>query len=417
MNIESLLLKLKKSYERNIPEINAYRKKLYPDFVFNSHLETIRDEIPVFTFHIVEPIQFEKQLQFLADNDYKTLTADDFLEMLLGHKSIPERSVLLTFDDGWGSLWTYAYPLLKKYGMQGVCFIIPGVIDEGESSYPNLNDVWQGRISQEQLVERETTFQPYCTWQEIREMSSDGTIDFQSHTLYHSKIFTSSEIVDFFNPSFDSYFGNHNIPVIRTNGIDNWSRKIALGTPIYAHIPRMGGKRRYFDDEELREQCIQLVNKNGGSSFFQSTGWIKQLRKLVTDYKEKIGEQGFYETNEELKKSIYWDLQESKRLIEKNLPNKTVKHLCYPYFVGSELALEISREVGYSCNYWGFLTERRGNCPGDDPYRIVRLSDELIFRLPGSGRKSLQNILGQKIVKNSQRFFNNLTKVDDRRIA
>ena len=33
---------------------------------------------------------------------------------------------LLTFDDGRASVWSVAYPLLKQYGMRGVCFLIPG---------------------------------------------------------------------------------------------------------------------------------------------------------------------------------------------------------------------------------------------------------------------------------------------------
>lgn len=410
MTLDSIIIKLKKSYQKNLPQLNAYRKKLYSDFVFDSHAETIRGEIPVFTFHFLEPIQFEKQLQFLAANNYQTLKADEFLEMLIGNKSIPDRAVVLTFDDGWGSLWTYGYPLLKKYGMHGVSFIIPGIISEGGSYSPNLDDVWEGRVLQEQLVNRDNTAEPYCTWQEIREMSSTGTIEFQSHTMYHSLVFTSPHIVDFMNPSFDCYAGNHTVPIFSSNGQDNLSREVEWGTPVYTYMPRMGGSRRYFDDETLREKCIQFVRENGSRDFFRRRGWRRELHKLVKDYRDNIGDKGYYESHQELRESLYRDLVESKRLIEENIPRTIVKHLCYPYFVGSQLAVEVSRDAGYSCNYWGFLKERRSNCPGDDPYHIVRLNDDLIFRLPGYGRKSLQEILIQSFGNNYKNFLTKLNK-------
>lgn len=411
MSVDSLLLKLKKSYQKNLPELNAYRKKLYPDFVLSQTVKTIKDEIPVFTFHSVKPVEFERQLQFLVKNEYKTLKADEFYEMIAGEKPIPERAVLLTFDDGWGSLWSYAYPLLKKYGMHGICFIIPGIIQEGDKRYANLEDVWEEKILPNELIDRDNSReQPYCTWQEIREIGNNGAIEFQSHTMYHSLIFTSPEIIEFFNPSFDSYVGNHNVPIVRSNGIDNWSREVDWGTPIYTNIPRMGGKRRYFDDETLRQQCIDFVRDRGNKDFFTKTNWKQQLRGYVEDYKDKHGEKGYYESDRDLREGIYADLLESKDLIEKKLPGTKVTHLCYPYYVRSQVAIEVSKEAGYLCNHWGFFEEKRSNQRGDDPYSIVRLSEEFIFRLPGEGRKSLPELIFERIAKNYRRFLGNVIK-------
>ena len=80
-------------------------------------------------------------------------------------------------------------------------------------------------------------------------------------------------------------------------------------------------------------------------------------------------------------------------------------------------AVKLSTEAGYLCNSWGLLEDRRGNRSGDDPYHIVRLGDELIFRLPGHGRKPLWGILGQRIFKGSRRFFRHLLRQDFRDYA
>lgn len=406
MNIESLFLKLKNSYSKNMPEINAYRKKLYPEFVLSDKVKTIKDEIPVFTFHSVEPEKLEAQLQFLATNGYTTLKANDFFEAIVGGKSVPERSILLTFDDGWRSLWTYAYPLLKKYEMHGICFIIPGFVQEDNQRYLNLEDVWQRKVQPNRLLNRDKgREQTYCTWQEIREMAKEGTIEFQSHTMYHSLIFTSPKIVDFLNPSFDSYVGNHQVPIVRNNGLDNWNQPVSLGMPIYANAPRMGGMRRYFDDEYLRQECIQFVVDRGGQDFFTRKNWKRQLRRCVSNYKEKFGEKGYYESSHELRESIYSDLLESRCLIEKKLPDTRVTHLCYPYYVGSQVAVEASEEAGYLCNHWGFLDGRQSNKKGDNPYYIVRLSEEFIFRLPGDMRKPLCKLMIERINNNYRRFL------------
>jgi hypothetical protein len=92
-------------------------------------------------------------------------------------------------------------------------------------------------------------------------------------------------------------------------------------------------------------------------------------------------------------------------MIEDKIPGKSVEHLCYPYYVGSQLAIEMSKEVGYKCNYWGFLDGRSSNQAGDNPLYSVRLSDELVFRLPGKGRLSLQQMMMQRITKNSKRLL------------
>lgn len=65
---------------------------------------------------------FEEQLIFFKDN-YNVITMEDVLDCYEGKKSLPEKALLLTFDDGYIDNYTVALPLLKKYGFQGSFFI------------------------------------------------------------------------------------------------------------------------------------------------------------------------------------------------------------------------------------------------------------------------------------------------------
>ena len=111
----TLLNKLRWSYRKNVPDLLALLRRHYPDFMFNKNPKSLHNEIPVFTFHSVEPVSFEAKLKFLQQNGYHTLNSEEFRAAIAGERNIPEKSVLLTFDDGTATLWSVAYPLLQKY--------------------------------------------------------------------------------------------------------------------------------------------------------------------------------------------------------------------------------------------------------------------------------------------------------------
>lgn len=67
---------------------------------------------------------FEKQLQFFNKN-FHVIAMEDVIDSIDNGRGLPEKSILLTFDDGYIDNYTVAMPLLKKYGMQG-SFFIPG---------------------------------------------------------------------------------------------------------------------------------------------------------------------------------------------------------------------------------------------------------------------------------------------------
>ena len=315
----------------------------YPPFVYGGACR----EVPIFCFHEVEPEPLEAQLKFLTENGYHTIITDELLS------DPPEKSVMLTFDDGWGSLWTVGLPLIQKYGVRIVVFLVAG------------------RIGERHLL----------TWEQVGEMHKTGLVDFQSHTLTHSRVFCSPTIVDFAHPSLQ--YGELDAP--------EWeSGPFALGRPIYRSYPRMGC-RRYLEDDELRIACESLA---AGHGFFEKPHWRKELSALVRKHEPA----GRFETDEEQKHAHSRELTESKRLIEEHL-GKSVKHLCYPWHCYSKLAVELSATAGYEMSFVGKLHGRyQGIRPGS-PTLIARVGGDFFFRLPGKGRMPLFRILLAKVAR------------------
>ncbi|MDZ7291259.1 MAG: polysaccharide deacetylase family protein [candidate division KSB1 bacterium] len=406
--ITTLLNKLRWSYRKNVPDLLALFHRNYPEFMFSREPKAVQDEIPVFVFHSVEPVTFEAQLKFLARNRYRTLGGEEFRAAIAGERNIPERSVLLTFDDGLATLWTVAYPLLRKYGFRAVSFIIPGCIPEQAPESPTYVEYEKNRVPVEALLARERGDFPLCSWQEIQEMHRSGVIDFQSHTKYHHLVCVSPQLVDFIHPQYDFYFfANINVPVYRVNGKLNFERQMPWGTPVYRAEPRMAGKPQYFDDEAARQACIEHVARNGDEQFFSRDDWRRQLIAVYQEARQHQRNSEF-ESPEMQAHMIYQDLQQARQIIENRLSGKTVDQLCYPWFMGSSLSVEQSRRAGYRVNYWGIVPQRKSNHAGDDLFYVPRIEDHYLFRLPGEGRKSLREILSAKMQANLPRFVNRL---------
>ena len=127
--------------------------------------------VPVLNYHQIEekngnpltlwPDQFEAQMAYLADAGYTTITIDEMMDALENGTPLPEKPVIITFDDGYADNYEYAYPILKKYGFKATIFLIY----DFTNTYPN-----------------------YLTWEQINEMKESGLIHFESHTMTHANL-------------------------------------------------------------------------------------------------------------------------------------------------------------------------------------------------------------------------------------
>ena len=132
-----------------------------------------RYTVPIITYHyfgydnkiggkrtpllFVAPDNFEKQMRYLKEKGYQVISLDTLVEGLKNGKKLPHNTVVITIDDGYKSIFTYAYPILKKYGFPATVFLISDFVG----------------------------VKPYMlNWDEVKEMSKNN-ISFGGHTRNH----------------------------------------------------------------------------------------------------------------------------------------------------------------------------------------------------------------------------------------
>ena len=84
---------------------------------------------------------FEKQMKYLYDNGYKTLSLDELYEWKKG-KEIVGKKVIITFDDGKESFYTTVAPILEKYDMKAIVFVVGSYLNtDGYLSYEQIEKI------------------------------------------------------------------------------------------------------------------------------------------------------------------------------------------------------------------------------------------------------------------------------------
>lgn len=94
---------------------------------------------------------FEKQMAYLKEKGYTSLTLSELYDFLARKKDVPAKSVVITFDDGYKDNYVEAYPILKKYNFTAVSFIITGYVTSKlhpyvpeEIQYLSLHEIERG---------------------------------------------------------------------------------------------------------------------------------------------------------------------------------------------------------------------------------------------------------------------------------
>jgi len=130
--------------------------------------------LPVVMYHSVRPNnagkdsitpgEFEADLKFFKENGYQTVTMSDLINFVDGKGQLPEKPVILTFDDGFYNNYKYVYPLLKQYDMRIVLSIIANATDKFTHK-PSQNEGYS-----------------HITWGQLNEMIDSGHVEVQNHT-------------------------------------------------------------------------------------------------------------------------------------------------------------------------------------------------------------------------------------------
>ena len=100
--------------------------------------------VPILTYHnlgeqakgrlVLAAASFREQMQYLKTNGYRVVSLADFIEFTRLGRQLPQRAVVLTFDDGYRSFKDYAYPVLKELGFTATLFIYTDWVGAGRGS-------------------------------------------------------------------------------------------------------------------------------------------------------------------------------------------------------------------------------------------------------------------------------------------
>ena len=133
-------------------------------------------ELPILMYHglirdskhqnkfMISPEVFESDLKYIKSHGFTTIFVQDLIDYVYSGKTLPDKPIMITFDDGYYNNYLYAFPLIKKYD----CKIVLSPICKCVDDYSKIND--------------EHADYAYVTWAHIREMEYSNLVEIQNHT-------------------------------------------------------------------------------------------------------------------------------------------------------------------------------------------------------------------------------------------
>lgn len=132
--------------------------------------------VPIFMYHsvlkhadqsekyIVSLSNLEFDIKYLKDNGYNTILFKDLVDYVRNGKALPNKPVMLTFDDGFYNNYAYALPLLEKYDSKAIISIV-GAYTDTAAETPDKNPAYA-----------------YLDWNDCRKLLECGRIELQNHS-------------------------------------------------------------------------------------------------------------------------------------------------------------------------------------------------------------------------------------------
>ncbi len=195
---------------------------------------------------------FDKQMKYLKNNGYRVITLGELLGFLRYRHAVPKKSVVITIDDGYGSAYQIAYPILKRYGFKATLFIYTDFVGSSSSA---------------------------ITYDQLREMKADG-FEVGSHTLSHADLTKRRR-----GESEKAYWARIRKELVTSRKIID--RKLGQKTR-YLSLPYGN-----YNDKVLRlcEQVgykMSLSVQRGGNPFFADPLFLRRDQVLERDMKNFI---------------------------------------------------------------------------------------------------------------------------------
>ncbi len=344
----------------------------WPRFVASGRLD---GDVPVVMYHDVEPDVFARELDYLAANGYEPIDLDALCDWLDGAGTLPERPIVLTFDDGHASVYRHAYPLLRARQMRATVFLCPWWIPDGPEDHCRA---------------RRHPLGCGATWDQLLEMHGSGVLDVQAHSYSHHRVWIDSHLQGFARPAMrDQYV------LWRDDLQPTDDPGLPAGWPLLPADSRLGHRRRFLPEREPLEACAAKVAAEGGAAFFERSDWRAVLERTLG---VRVGSPvpGRFETADAQRAAIHENLSRTREILESRF-EKPIRHLAFPWNEAGSLTVETARLLGYRGAVRRIVNLRDVCRLGDDPFQIPRVPNggrlRFVCSLPGVGRRGALRVL------------------------
>jgi len=280
-------------------------------------------------------------MRFFSQN-FETLFLREYWNIRNGLQPAGRNQMVITFDDGFLDNYTWAFPILKKYGLKATIFVCPEFVDLTATVRPNLEDCWNKRASVDEINKP-----GYLSWEEMKIMVNSGHVDIQSHTMSHTKYFVSGELTGFHRPGHDCLYPVGNVfPERKPYHIlsKDFEQLLPYGYPLF---------------EEKSSVCARKVTINpsftvgaaealAGYDFsrYSFAGAFTRVRELYEHFRSNNDLVTETETEAAYMNRLAYEIMGSKQEIETRLGHK-VEFLCWPHGDNNEVAHKMAMDAGY----------------------------------------------------------------------
>ena len=310
----------------------------------------------------VSPACFEEHCRVAAEQGWRGVSLAEAEEFLIHGAPLPEKSLLMTFDDGYLDNCLHALPALHAHGHKAVVFAVSGRLEAGGGPRVPVPDLLAGKAHDLPYVsrpvrkdERGFTMRTdvFCNHAEIRAMEKSGVMAVASHSRGHFGVFAGPEFTSFTAP------GNQGRTFYLTEHGHFW------GMPGFKVVPGLQ-QRAFLPNPDMLEAIRRLVPQSDeeASAFFASEANVRALKALAAKFS---GSMGRFETDVERRDRMWREIAGGKEELESVLGHR-LKSFCWPWGKYCQEAHALALEAGFAL----LFTTSEGPNPPSQPLAVHR---------------------------------------------
>lgn len=143
--------------------VNVYANSHIPVLLYHDVQQSYTPDKAVIT---VTPQRFEEHVTTLLEKGYTPVSFEDVYNASKGNFTLPQKPVIISFDDGYDTNYKYAFPIIQKYKVKATIFVVAGTV---------------GKVLETSV---------HFDWKQAKIMQQSGLVSIQSHTYSHDDLAT-----------------------------------------------------------------------------------------------------------------------------------------------------------------------------------------------------------------------------------